>query len=191
MSSQSETIRIVGISGSLRINSFSTALLEALRSRCLPGEDFKIVNLEKIPSFNEDLDREPAVPPVADLRRAVAGADAVVIATPEYNHGIPGVLKNALDWASRPAFAACFRDKPVLILSSAPGVTGGVRAQYQLRETLTAMLARVVPGREIVIGDVQTKMRGSVFADEASLIVITKALEQLRSEVKSRRKTAA
>jgi chromate reductase, NAD(P)H dehydrogenase (quinone) len=163
MSSQSEVIRIVGISGSLRTGSFNIALWEALRERCLPGAEFTTVTLEQIPPFNEDLDREPALSAVANLRAAVAGADAVVIATPDYNHGIPGVLKNALDWASRPALVSCFRNKPVLILRSAPGPTGGVRAQYQLRETLTAMLAQVVTGRELVLGDVQSKMSDGAF----------------------------
>ena len=117
------------------------------------------------------------------MRSEVSGAAGVVIATPEYNHGVPGVLKNALDWASRPAFASCFRDKPVLIITSALGGTGGVRAQYQLRETLVSMLARVVPGREIILGDVESRIHDGIFSDRDTLRVLTKGIGALRNEI--------
>jgi chromate reductase, NAD(P)H dehydrogenase (quinone) len=95
-----------------------------------------VMTLEEIPFYNEDLDCPPGTPAVENM-----------IATPEYNHGIPGVLKNALDWASRPAFQSCFKNKPVSL-----AFTGGVRAQYQLREALIAMQAHLVIGPEVVIG---------------------------------------
>ena len=85
-----------------------------------------MLTLEKVPSYNEDENNYPALPAVEELRSTVAASDGVIIATPEYNHGLPGVLKNALDWGSGPAFQSCFVNKPVLILSSSPAFTGGV-----------------------------------------------------------------
>jgi hypothetical protein len=112
-----ETVRIAGISGSLRRASFSTALLKILAEKALPAIEIQVVTLEDIPLYNEDLDRKPEVPAVAAFKRVIAESDGVLIATPEYNHGIPGVLKNALDRASRPVFESCFRHKPVSIIS--------------------------------------------------------------------------
>jgi chromate reductase, NAD(P)H dehydrogenase (quinone) len=129
-----EAVRIAGISGSLRRASFSTALLKILAEKALPAIEIQVVTLGDIPLYNEDLDRKPEVPAVAAFKRVIAESDGVLIATPEYNHGIPGVLENALDWASRPVFESCFRHKPVSIISSSLAFTGGVRAQYQLRE---------------------------------------------------------
>ena len=149
------------------------------------------MTLENIPFYNEDLDSEPALPAIVGLRTAVAESEAVVIATPEYNHGIPGVLKNALDWASRPAFESCFRGKPVLIISSSKAFTGGVRAQYQLRETLASMHAHVVPGPEVVIGGVHAKMADGRFTDAPSLEFMKDALSQLHGNVLIRRRMAA
>jgi chromate reductase len=97
------TVRIAGISGSLRRASFSTALLKILAEKALPAIEIQVVTLENIPLYNEDLDRKPEIPAVAAFKRIIAESDGVLIATPEYNHGIPGVLKNALDWASRPS----------------------------------------------------------------------------------------
>ncbi len=149
------------------------------------------MTLETIPLYNEDLDCEPALPAIVGLRTAIAESDGVIIATPEYNHGIPGVLKNALDWASRPAFESCFRGKPVLSISSSKAFTGGVRAQYQLRETLVSMLAQVIPGPEVVIGGVHTKMADGRFTDAASLEFMKDALSRLRGNVPIRREMVA
>ena len=112
-------VHVLGISGSLRKASFSTGVLRAMSREEFPGVLIAVKTLEDIPLYNEDLDTDPAIPAVAKLRTVVLESDGVVIATPEYNHGVPGVLKNALDWASRPAFASCFRGKPVLIITSA------------------------------------------------------------------------
>jgi chromate reductase len=187
---ESQAIRILGISGSLRSASFSTAILNALQERSMPRMEFSVETLEDIPFYNEDLDVEPTLPPITNFRSKVAASDGIVIATPEYNHGIPGVLKNTLDWASRPAFASCFRGKPVLIISSAPAFTGGVRAQYQLRETLASMQAQVITGREIVVAGVNARMSHGRFADEASLAFIATGLNRLHEDVLSQRVVA-
>ena len=92
-----ETVKIVGISGSLRRGSFSTALLKILAEKALPAIEIRVVTLEDIPLYNEDIDAGPEVPAVAAFKRIITESDGVLIATSEYNHGIPGVLKNALD----------------------------------------------------------------------------------------------
>ena len=98
-------IRLLGVSGSLRSRSFSTAILQLIALRRRPDEEMSVLTLEKIPFYNEDEDNHPALAGVEELRSTIAGSDGVIIATPEYNHGVPGVLKNTLDWGSRPTFS--------------------------------------------------------------------------------------
>ena len=178
-----QTVKIVGISGSLRRGSFSTALLKILAEKALPAIEIRVVTLEDIPLYNEDLDGEQEILAVAAFKRIIAESDGVLIATPEYNHGIPGVLKNALDWASRPVFESCFKHKPVSIISSSLAFTGGVRAQYQLRETLISMQAQLVMGPEVVVGGVHTNLTGDFYTDEKGLTFMLKSLDRLREEI--------
>src|ERR1700733_9769004 len=182
-----ETVKIVGISGSLRRGSFSTQLLKILAEKALPTIEIQVVTLEDIPLYNEDLDAGREVPAVAVFKRVIAESDGVLIATPEYNHGIPGVLKNALDWASRPVFESCFKKKPVSIISSSLAFTGGVRAQYQLRETLIAMHAHLVMGPEVVVGGIHTNLADDFYTDEKGLSFMLKSLSRLRDEILDRR----
>src|SRR5581483_2863856 len=137
-------MRILAISGSLRRGSHNASLLRAA-GELLPPTDELVVwdGLRDVPPYDEDDDGEPAPAPVAALRDAVAAADAVLIATPEYNHSIPGALKNALDWASRPLATNVFRNKPVAVIGSSTGMFGAVWAQAELRKVLAAMGARV------------------------------------------------
>ena len=185
------TVRIAGISGSLRKASFSTALLNILAEKAAPAIEIELVTLEEIPLYNEDLDQEPAIPAVANLKKAIAESDGVLIVTPEYNHGVPGVLKNALDWVSRPVFESCFKGKPVSIMTSSLAFTGGVRAQYQLRETLISMHAHLVMGPEVVVGGVHRNLVDEAYADEKGLAFMLKSLEKLRAEILARRLVAA
>ena len=178
-----ETVKIVGISGSLRRGSFSTSLLKILAEKALPSIEIRVVTLEDIPLYNEDLDGKQEILTVAAFKRIIAESDGVLIATPEYNHGIPGVLKNALDWASRPVFESCFKHKPVSIISSSLAFTGGVRAQYQLRETLISMQAQLVMGPEVVVGGVHTNLTGDFYTDEKGLTFMLKSLDRLREEI--------
>jgi chromate reductase len=182
-----DTVRILGISGSLRKASFSTALLNILAEQAAPAIEIEVVTLNDIPLYNEDLDQEPAIPAVANLKKAIAESDGVLIVTPEYNHGIPGVLKNTLDWVSRPVYESCFKGKPVSIMSSSLAFTGGVRAQYQLRETLIAMLAHLVMGPEVVIGGVHRNLVDDFYSDEKGLAFMLKSLDRLRAEILERR----
>jgi chromate reductase len=137
-------MRILGISGSLRRGSHNTKLLRAAADRLPPGAELVLYDgLRNVPPFSEDDDRYD-LPAVMHLRNAIASADAVLIATPEYNHSIPGVLKNALDWASRPFATNVFRDRPVAVIGSSTGLFGAVWAQAETRKVLSAMSARVL-----------------------------------------------
>jgi chromate reductase, NAD(P)H dehydrogenase (quinone) len=116
---------------------------------------------------------------VRQLRAAIAESDGVVIVTPEYNHGIPGVLKNALDWASRPYGKSVLAGKPVLVISVSAAFTGGARAQAQVNETLLSIPACVLGGPQVVIGGVGEKIRDDVLVDRASLDFAHAALGRL------------
>ena len=179
-------VRIVGISGSLRKVSFSTALLKVLAEKAAPEIDLRVVTLEDIPFYNEDLDTQPGIPAVEALKRTIAVSDGVLFSTPEYNHGIPGVLKNTLDWLSLPVFESCFKGKPVSIISSSMAFTGGVRAQYQLRETLISMQAHLVMGPEVVVGGVHRKFSDESYTDTDGITFMLHALGRLRDVVLSR-----
>lgn len=136
-------MKVLGITGSLRRGSYNRRLLRAAAATLPPEAAFDEFELDDVPMYNED--REFLTPdPVMALRAAIADADAVLISTPEYNHSIPGVLKNALDWASRPAGESVFRDKPVLVVGSSTGLFGAVWAQAETRKVLQSMSAHVL-----------------------------------------------
>ena len=138
-------MRVLAISGSLRRDSQSTMLLRAAAELLPAGVELELYSgLKEVPPYDQDDDAEPAPFAVATLRAKVAAADAVLIATPEYNSSVPGALKNALDWASRPFATNAFRSKPVAVLGSSAGMFGAVWAQADLRKVLAAMGARVV-----------------------------------------------
>lgn len=163
-----ETLRILGIAGSLRSASYSRALLDSMAAMLPASVAFETLDIGDFPHYDEDLERT-ALPAVVSAGRAqVKACDAVIIVTPEFNHGVPGVLKNALDWLSRPAFKSCFEGKPVMFATQATGALGGVRAQYQLRETLSSMLARVVPLPEIAVTHSASKLVEGRLVDEVT-----------------------
>ena len=137
-------MRILAISGSLRRDSHNTALLRASADLLPLGAELtRYAELEQIPPFNEDQVEDPPAP-VARLREAVAAADGVLIATPEYNSSIPGVLKNALDWLSRPWIESPLRNKPAAVIGASTGMFGAVWAQAETRKVLSAIGARVL-----------------------------------------------
>jgi len=151
-------MRILGISGSLRHDSHNTALLQAAAELLPPGDELVLWDaLRDVPPYDQDDDVEPAPPAIAALRAAVAEADAVLFATPEYNSSIPGALKNALDWASRPLATNVFRSKPVAVIGSSAGFFGAVWAQAELRKVLAAMGARVAEV-EVAVGRAAEKI---------------------------------
>jgi chromate reductase len=151
-------MKVLGISGSLRRGSHNTRLLQAAGEMFrAQGVDFEIYpDLKLVPPYDEDDDREPAPAAVARIRAAVAGADALFFSTPEYNSSVPGQLKNAIDWLSRPIATNVLRNKPVAVIGASAGMFGAVWAQAELRKTLAATGARVVEG-EVAVGHADTR----------------------------------
>jgi len=138
-------MRVLGISGSLRRDSYNHALLREAAERLPAGAEMvEFEHLREIPPYDADLETAEAPAAVAELRRAMREADAVIVATPEYNHSIPGVLKNALDWASRPAGQSALTGKPVAVIGASTGMFGAVWAQAETRKVLGALGGRVV-----------------------------------------------
>ncbi len=138
-------MRILAIAGSLRRDSHNARLLRYVAERAPAGVEVEIWDgLRSIPPYDADSDTDLAPAPVADLRRAIASADALLIATPEYNASIPGVLKNAIDWASRPRASTVLQNKPVAVIGASTGSFGAVWAQAELRKVLAHTGARVV-----------------------------------------------
>ncbi len=146
---EESTMHILGISGSLRDSSYNTALLRAAAELLPPGMTLEISDLEGVPPFDQD-EEKPMPDAVVRMRESIAAADAVLIATPEYNSSISGVLKNALDWASRGPQAP-FSGKPVAVMGASTGAFGTARAQMQLRQVLTHIGALVLPKPEVMV----------------------------------------
>jgi chromate reductase, NAD(P)H dehydrogenase (quinone) len=151
-------MRVLGISGSLRRDSHNTKLLRAAGQLLeAEGAQFEIYEgLRDIPPYDEDEDTTPGPAAVERLREAIAGADALFFSTPEYNHSIPGALKNAIDWASRPLATNVLRNKPVAVVGASTGIFGAVWAQAELRKVLGATGSRVAEG-ELPVGHAQTR----------------------------------
>lgn len=169
-------LRILGLSGSLRRGSLNTRLLRSASRLTPPGVGLDVYDYAEVPLFNSDLMVDGALPPaVVSLNDAIRGANAVLIATPEYNYGIPGPLKNALDWASRPAYQSVFAGKPTAILGASPGVVGTARAQGQLKQVLLGMVAEVFPYPEVLVGSASARFddEGSI-VDEATVELLTR-----------------
>jgi chromate reductase, NAD(P)H dehydrogenase (quinone) len=138
-------MRVLGISGSLRDDSHNSALLRAAAERLPAGAELEVYDgLAEIPPYDEDVELRGVPESVRELREAIRDADAVLIATPEYNHSIPGQLKNALDWASRPAGNSALNGKPAAVVGASTGMFGAVWAQAELRKVLGAMGGRVL-----------------------------------------------
>ena len=145
-------MKILAVSGSLRSGSYNTRLLEAARELLPAGVHLELYDgLKAVPPYDEEDDVQPAPPAVARFRDAIAGADALLFATPEYNSSVPGQLKNALDWASRPLATNVLRNKPVAVVGASAGAFGAVWAQAELRKTLAATGARVIDA-EVAVG---------------------------------------
>jgi chromate reductase, NAD(P)H dehydrogenase (quinone) len=157
--------RILGISGSLRAGSHNTSLLRAAAKLTPPGAQLVLYEgLRELPPYDADRDVEPADPAVARLREAIDSADGVLIATPEYNGSIPGVLKNALDWASRPFPDNALRGKPVAVVGASTGLFGAVWAQAETRKALGVI------GAEVVDSELPVGQADGAFSKDGELI---------------------
>ena len=178
-------MKVLGISGSLRRDSHNTKLLRAAAALLPPGTEFEMwEGLKAVPPYDQDDDNgEPRAWILQSLDAAIREADVVLFATPEYNHSIPGQLKNALDWLSRPLKTSPLRNKPVAVVGASTGLFGAVWAQAELRKVLTAIGARVVD-RELPVGladDAFTE--GGRLADSDLELTLADLLAELLAEV--------
>jgi chromate reductase, NAD(P)H dehydrogenase (quinone) len=143
-------LKILGFAGSLRKGSYNKSLLRSAAQLLPPETSLQIFDLSEIPPYNQDLDNNMP-PKVKEFKTKIRESDALLIATPEYNYSIPGVLKNAIDYASRPYGDNSFDDKPVAIMSASVGMTGGARAQYHLRQTFVFLNMHPVNVPEVIV----------------------------------------
>jgi chromate reductase len=172
-------ITILGFAGSLRKNSYNKALLRVAMELVPKSAKLEIFDLEGIPPFNQDLEsRMPEK--VKGFKAKIKRADAILIATPEHNYSIPGILKNAIDWASRPLGDNSFEGKPVAIMSASPGTLGGARAQYHLRQVLVSLNMHAINRPEVIVASVDEKIdeKGNL-VDEKTRKKIRQLLENL------------
>ena len=172
-------INILAFAGSLRKSSYNRALLRAAVELTPADARLEIFDLEGIPPFNQDL--ETAVPErVKQFKSKIKAADAILIATPEHNYSIPGVLKNAIDWASRPHGGNSFEGKPAAIMSASTGMLGGARAQYHLRQTFVFLNMHPVNKPEVFVTFAAQKFdEQGRLTDEKTKEIIRSLLEAL------------
>lgn len=154
-------IGVLAFAGSLRAGSYNRGLVRAAVEIAPVGMRVEVYGLAGIPLYNYDIEERGDPEAVVAFKGAIRRADALLIATPEYQHGVPGVLKNALDWASRPHAGSVLEGKPVAILGASPGFTGTARAQEQLRQILAFSLSRVVLRPEVLVGGAGEKFDAS------------------------------
>lgn len=172
-------IKILGIPGSLRKGSYNKALLGLAVELAPQGAKIETFELDGIPPFNQDLELSPPEP-VRQLKAKVRAADALLIVSPEYNYSIPGVLKNAIDWGSRPHGDNCFEGKPVAVMSASTGMLGGARVQYHLRQTFVFLDMHPINRPEVMMPFAASKVdtQGKI-ADEITRKLVRELLENL------------
>ena len=175
---------LLGMSGSLRAGSYSNAVLETLREKFAGRADLRPYDLAPIPLYNQDFEGDKRPPIVKRLLADIEAADGLVMCAPEFNHSIPGVLKNAIDWASRPAFASVMAYKPVAIMATSRGPLGGARCLEHMKVALDSMLSRVTLAREVIITGTEGKIRDGRLVDETSLGFACAAVEALLTEIR-------
>ncbi|TMA35430.1 MAG: NAD(P)H-dependent oxidoreductase [Deltaproteobacteria bacterium] len=174
-------MRVFGLAGSLRKGSYNRALLRAAVR--LAPEELQILvfdRLREIPPYNADVEAEGDPEPVAALKAAIRAADALLVVTPEYNYGVPGVLKNAIDWASRPPGHSVLDGKPAALMGATPGRTGTARAQLALRQSFVFTGTPVLPGPEVLVAEAHQKFgEDGTLRDEATQKHVRELLERL------------
>ena len=173
-------LHVLGVSGSLRDGYYNTRLIEAAHDLAPPGMTIRPFSLRGIPLYDGEVEAAGDPPAVTAWKRAIADADAILIATPEYNHGTSGVLKNAIDWASRPARQSVLDRKPVAIVGASTGIGGTVQAQSDVRRALTFPGAQSMPEPELYVSRARTKFdEGGELTDAATLAGLRSLLQAL------------
>ncbi len=180
-------IRVLGIWGSLRKGSFNEALIRTAAEIAPDGMTVEPFDIAAIPFYNQDVERDGYPEPVRELHEAIAAADAVLIATPEYQHSVPGVLKNALDWASRPPGKSPLNEKPGAAMGASPGMVGTARAQMHLREILAYNKMPIVKRPEVLVANAGDKIEDGILTDEQGRDFLRQLLENLAQAVRDQR----
>ena len=175
----SRPVRILGIAGSLRRNSYNRAALRAATELAPEGASIETFELDGIPGFNEDEEQNPPAK-VVELKRLVREVDAILFVTPEYNYSVPGVLKNAIDWASRPYGDSAWNGKPAAIMGASVGAIGTARAQYHLRQMMVFLNMFPVNQPEVMIANASQRFdaEGNL-TDDATKEFIRQLMESL------------
>ena len=174
-----ESLRLVGFAGSLRRDSFNQALLTAARELAPAGMTIDLITIGQLPFYNADVEAGGDPPSVAEFKAAIREADGVLIATPEHNGGIPGVLTNAIDWASRLPGRAPMTGKPVAIMGASPSQIGTARAQLHLRQILAHAHARILPPPELLVANAHQRFDSQLrLTDESTRHLLTTLLER-------------
>ena len=173
-------MKIVGLSGSLRKGSYNSAALRAAQALAPEGTVIEIAEIGDLPLYNDDVRAAGYPAPVERLRRQIAEADAILFVTPEYNYSIPGVLKNAIDWASRPYGDSAWEGKPVALMGASVGILGTARAQYHLRQVFVFLNMHAVNRPEVMIGNAAERFdeQGNL-TDETTKKLIGQLLQNL------------
>jgi chromate reductase len=177
-------IRLLGMSGSLRAGSYSNAVILTLREKFSGRADLRLYDLAPIPAYNQDFEGDKRPPVVKQLLADIADADGLVLCAPEFNHSIPGVLKNAIDWASRPSFQSVLAYKHVAIMATSRGPLGGARCLEHMRVALDSCLSRIALAREVIICAAESKVQDGRLVDETSLGFACGAVEALIREIR-------
>lgn len=183
-------LKILALSGSSRRGSFNTALLNNAKTLVSPGVSIDIYQgLNDLPFYSEELDGENLHPEARRLRNAIASADGILLAVPEYNFSLTAMLKNSLDWASRPSGKHVFMAKPTAILGASSSLLGTIRAQLHTREILHALQADVVSRPEVLVTQAGHKFNNAgQLTDESTRIFLTQLLDGLVKKIQTRRK---
>jgi len=175
----SNPIRILGIAGSLRRESYNRAALQAATTLVPEGATIEIFELDGIPGFSQDEEQNPPAK-VVELKKQIREADAILFVTPEYNYSVPGVLKNAIDWASRPYGDSAWNGKPAAIMGASIGTIGTARAQYHLRQMMVFLNMFPVNQPEVMIGNASARFDASGnLTDDATKEFIRQLLKSL------------
>jgi chromate reductase, NAD(P)H dehydrogenase (quinone) len=174
--------KLLGLAGSIRRASVSKAILQTLAEKVPAQVSLTIHDLADIPIYNQDLESNlPAS--VAALRQAIIDCDGMVIVSPEYNHGMSGVIKNAIDWVSRPGYASVLVNKGVAIITTSESPLGGARAQADLHKMFLSTLSRIAPGREVSIGNTQKTVVDGKLVDETQIRRALTLIDALLAEI--------
>jgi chromate reductase len=183
-SAAQKKFRLLGLSGSIRRESYCKAMLETIQDELPADIELTIFGLESVPPYNEDDDDSGEFGPVVRaLKEAVAACDGMIAITPEYNHGMSGILKNAIDWVSRPGYESILKDKPVAVMTVSSSVRGGVRAQAQMHDTFLSTVSRITPGRQVAIGNPHKKIANGRVTDANTLLILMRAVDVLIEEI--------